>query len=199
MNNPMTDVVEVDDVVNVEDQYWHDQRSALINLKNKTGFKTLVDEGYFQDYVKELLMELIDPSVLAEGRRNNVIEKLVGVAKFQQYMDMVEFMPLTEEQYEMESTKLYVDMSNKVVKLNEAMNQMEVDQDFDVLVTKGYCTDYAAGRASLITNEAIVRNGKRSEVLEALAGISVLRNYFVKVRKEYVEVNSQFNEEVADE
>lgn len=202
MSNLTTDIVDEDNLVSVEDQHWADQRGALINLKNKAGYKTLVEEGYFQEYVKELLMELIDPTVIAEGRRNNVVEKLVGVAKFQQYLDMVEFMPLTEEQYEMEASKYYADAVSKVTKLNDSMNLMEVDQDFKVLVTDGYCTDYAAGRASLITNDAIVRQGKRSEVLEALAGISTLRNYFVKVRKEYVEVNSgamDDSEEVADE
>lgn len=185
MNNLLDENTNLDDV-NLEEadnQYWVNQRTALDSLKNKPYFKTLVEEGYFKDYVFELVQSLTDPNVIQEGRRNAILEKLVGVARFKEYLDMVMALSTSEEGYQEDSEKEYMEYKNKTVALVTALQEAERDKDFKLLVVDNYCNSYAASQTSLITNDQVVRNGHRTDVLESLSGISTLRNYIVDIHK----------------
>lgn len=190
MNNLLSDDVNLDDYEAAEsdNSRWVEQKTALDSLRNKPYFKTLIEEGYFKDYAFELVMSLIDGSVVREGRRNVVLEKLVGVAKLQEYFDMVVGLSTTEEGYQEEMDKRYLDEKGRLVKLASALEEAEKDKDFNMLVADKYCTEYAASQVSLLTNDHVVRGGHRTDVLEALAGISTLRNYLVDIRKDLANI-----------
>lgn len=185
MNNLLEDDVNLDvELEQADNRYWVEQKKALDSLMNKPYFKTLIEEGYFKDYAFELVMQLTDRAVVAEGRRNEVLEKLVGVARLKDYFDMVGALANTEDTYNEEVAKYELDEKNRLVKLVGALEQAEKDEDFKLLVVKSYCTNHAASQTSLITNEQVVRSGHRTDVLESLAGISTLRNFLINIRKE---------------
>lgn len=196
MNNLFTDEdLENYDVAEGDNSHWVNQKTALDSLKNKPYFKTLIEEGYFKDYAFELVMQLIDPQTVKEGSRGAILEKLVGIAKLQEYFEMVGALSRTEEAYGEEMNKLYLEEKARLVKLAGALEEAEKDKDFKMLVAETYCTNYAASQTSLITNEQVIRGGHRSDVLEALAGISTLRNYLVNIRKDLAGMGSLDDDE----
>lgn len=201
MNNLLDENVDVSGVelAETDNQYWVNQNNALGALKNKPYFKTLIEEGYFKDYVFELVMMLTDRGVVAEGRRNAIIERLVGVAKLQDYFGMVSGLSFTEDAYNEEVDKRYASEKGRLVKLAAALDAAEKDKDFKLLVIDSYCNNYAASQTSLITNEQVIRSGHRTDVLEALAGISTLRNYLIDIKKDLAEFAEPENDDDSEE
>lgn len=185
MNNLLEDDVNLDvELEQTDNRYWVDQKTALDSLMNKPYFKTLIEEGFFKDYAFELVMQLTDRTVIAEGGRNAVLEKLVGIAKLKDYFDMVGALANTEDTYNEEVEKYELEQKGRLTKLAVALEQAEKDEDFKLLVVKNYCINHAASQTSLITNEQVIRSGHRTSVLETLAGISTLRNYLINIRKD---------------
>lgn len=189
----------VEDVIEVDNSYWSDQKEALERLKNKQFYKKLIEEGYFKNYMADLVMQLIRKDVIEQGRRNVILEKLVGIAKLQDYFHMIGALSTTEDMYHKELEKMEVDEINRIIAVNEAMDEAENDPDFKKLVTEHYLKDYAVTQTSLITNDVVVSNGDRAEVLETLAGISTLANYFVGLRRDLAAYNTLEEEEIEDE
>jgi hypothetical protein len=181
MSNLATD--EQPDLMTADTSYWATQKNALASLENKTFYKTLIEEGYFKDYVFSLVMSLIDPGVVREGGRAGVIEKLVGVAGLQSHFDLIQAMSSTEEMYEREHDKRAAEQMTKVAKMTAALDIANQDSDFKKVIATGYCEEHSNRQVSLITNDQIIRLGHRTEVLESLAGISVLTNFLVDLDK----------------
>jgi hypothetical protein len=168
---------------------------ALEKLENKEFFKKLILQGFFKDYAFELAMELIHPSTVEEGRRNNVVEKLVGLARVKDYFEMVVAMSSTEEGYGEKLDKDYDEFRKNVIEMNTALDEAEKDPDFKMLVEEAYCKQYAIDQTSMITNDLTVRRNSRAYLFEALAGVSTLRNYLVDTRKRYADVMTSDDEE----
>jgi hypothetical protein len=168
---------------------------ALEKLENKEFFKKLILQGFFKDYAFELAMELIHPSTVEEGRRNNVVEKLVGLARVKDYFEMVVAMSSTEEGYGEKLDKDYDEFRKNVIEMNTALDEAEKDPDFKMLVEEAYCKQYAIDQTSMITNDLTVRRNSRAYLFEALAGVSTLRNYLVDTRKRYADVMANGDEE----
>lgn len=168
---------------------------ALEKLENKEFFKKLILQGFFKDYAFELAMELIHPSTVEEGRRNNVVEKLVGLARVKDYFEMVVAMSSTEEGYGEKLDKDYDEFRKNVIEMNTALDEAEKDPDFKMLVEEAYCKQYAIDQTSMITNDLTVRRNSRAYLFEALAGVSTLRNYLVDTRKRYADVMTNGDEE----
>ena len=168
---------------------------ALEKLENKEFFKKLILQGFFKDYAFELAMELIHPSTVEEGRRNNVVEKLVGLARVKDYFEMVVAMSSTEEGYGEKLDKDYDEFRKNVIEMNAALDEAEKDPDFKMLVEEAYCKQYAIDQTSMITNDLTVRRNSRAYLFEALAGVSTLRNYLVDTRKRYADVMTSDDEE----
>lgn len=183
MNN--LDDMQDDNLLETDNSYWTDKQTAMKALANKPYFKTLVEEGFFKEYVFELVMELISRNGV-DGDRALILEKLVGVAKLKEYFYMVDALSSSQDAYEEEVAKQEVEDRNTIVKLNAALEEAEKDEDFKLLVIDGYLTDNALNKTSMITEESVVRGGHRKEVLEDLAGVSVLRNWMVRVHKDVV-------------
>lgn len=188
---------DTDDVQEIDNSYWSKQYQALESLKNKQFFKTLIEEGYFKDYALSLIMELIDPSVVAEGRRGAVMEKMVGLARLQDYLNTVKGLSTTQESYEQDYSEFVAKESNRLDGLNKALITAQNDPDFKVLFTDGYLNDFVLNQTSLLSNDNVIRSGKRTEVLEALSGTSVFNNYLIDLQKGYADMvmASQVEEE----
>ena len=183
MNNPTTDTN--DDLQYVDNSKWSQQKDALDALKNKSYYKTLIEEGYFKEYTLELVKSLADPYVVENGLRGNVLEKLVGIAKLDEYFTAVGILSTTEDTYREEIADMERKETDRLAKLNTALEQANNDKDFVKLFMESYLRDYAADQTSLLTNDIVVGDNKRKDVLEALSGISTLHNYLVDIRKEY--------------
>lgn len=200
MNNLLDDDVNLDvELQEADNSYFVDQKQALESLKNKPFFNTLIEQGYFKDYAFELVMQLTDRGIMQNGQRNQILEKLVGISKLQRYFDMLGMLTNTEEGHEREMDSLEREGINTLTKLAAALEQAEKDPDFKLLVVNRYCTDYAASQTSLITSEHVINGGFRPEVLEALAGISTLRNYLVNIRKRLAYYAEDENDDDSEE
>lgn len=194
MENQTTD----EDLITEDNNYWVEQKLAHERLKNKDFYKTLIEEGYFTSYVKELVNALLLPENTIHGTRAVVIEKLVGVAGLQDYLFTVDALSSDGEQYEEKVVEEEVKERHRIEKLAMAYAKASQDPDFKLLIEDRYGKDYSRNQTSLITNSAILSSGKRTDVLEALAGVSTLDNYLVDIKSDYMQVLEQDTEEVEE-
>ncbi len=184
MSNLMTELEDGQELVSVDNSYWAGLNDALISLKTKHEYKNLIESGYLSDYVNELVQELINPNVINNNLRSKVIEKLVAVARFKDYLQLVQAMCYrTEESNEMLEQEEELKYRNRVLELTSMLERLEKDKDFEVLITKGYLNNYAVSQTSLLANENALRNASRHDMFEALLGISNLQNYLIDVHR----------------
>jgi hypothetical protein len=173
-----------EEALQVNNSRYTEQKQALDALKQKEFYKTLIEEGYFKDYVFELVMALIDPSVVKNGHRSKIVEKLVAVAKLEDRFRDIGNLACTEESREQEISEMYEKERQRIERLNKALDDAQQDEQFKLLISDGYFVDYTLDQVSLVSNDNIIMAGDRTDVLEALSGISSLRNYFVDIRKD---------------
>lgn len=176
-----------DDVISIDNSYWVNLRNALQTVENKKAYVTLVKDGYLKEYVDELLAELIDPHTVANGLRGKVVEKLVAVARFQDYLDTVVAVGTTGEECDNKVEQLELDYRSKVNQLFDALISLGEDGNFQKVFNEGYLKEYAVRQTSLLAVERI----DRSELLEALVGISHFQQYLLKVQRDYAELQVQ--------
>lgn len=67
------------------------------------------------------------------------------------------------------------------VDLWESLERLQSNPDFKKLILQGYFHDKAVNGVSLLANDYIIREGKRSEVMENLIAISHLQDFFITV------------------
>ena len=186
----LTDNMEADDVVSVDNSYWIGLKEALQVVEKKKAFNVLINEGYLNSYVKELLAELIDPYTISQGMRGKVVEKLVAVAKFQDYMDTIMAMGSSNEEADNKMNELEVEYKLKVNGLIDSFNELAVDSNFKKVMLDGYLQEYAVKQTSLLAVDRI----DRTELLEALVGISHFQQYLLQVQRDYAELQFQDEE-----
>lgn len=68
------------------------------------------------------------------------------------------------------------------VKKWEALERLHNNEDFKDLVLEGYFKDKAVDGVSMLAHDAVIKSGKRGEVMEALVAISHLQDYFITVQ-----------------
>ena len=186
----LTDNMEADDVVSVDNSYWVGLKEALQVVEKKKAFDVLINEGYLNSYVKELLAELIDPYTISQGMRGKVVEKLVAVAKFQDYMGTIMAMGSSNEEADNKMNELEVEYKLKVNGLIDSFNELAVDSNFKKVMLDGYLQEYAVKQTSLLAVDRI----DRTELLEALVGISHFQQYLLQVQRDYAELQFQDEE-----
>lgn len=191
MENQTTD----GNLITEDNSYWANQKLAYKNLQNKDYFKTLIEEGYFTDYVNKLIMALLNPENTEYRTRAVIMEKLVGIAGLRDYINTVEALSSSGEDYEETVTKQEADERVYTEKLALAYNTAAQDPDFKFLIEDCYGSDFSRNQTSLITNATIINSGKRTEVLEALAGVSTLDNFLVGIKQDYVDLLEHETEE----
>jgi len=68
------------------------------------------------------------------------------------------------------------------VELAQALVRLEQNSDFQKLILQGYFKDKAADGVSLLSSEYVRRSGVRGALIEDLAAISALQEYFKYVK-----------------
>ena len=191
----MNNLENNDNLQEVSNKYWVDQKEAIQALREKPFFKKLILEGFMKDYLFDLAMELINPKTISENSRNVIMEKIVGIAKLQEYFEMAEALTMTEEGHEEAQGKAEVEEKNRLIGLVQALETASKDKDFNLLINECYLQDYAVNQTSMLTNDNVIRGGHRGDILEALAGCSVLQNYMVNLPKELAYMSETEGEE----
>ena len=67
------------------------------------------------------------------------------------------------------------------VNLWEALERLQSNKDFQKVVLEGYFKDKAVNGVSLLAQDAIVKGGHRTAVMEDLIAISSLQDFFITV------------------
>ena len=75
------------------------------------------------------------------------------------------------------------------IKLFEALERLDKNSDFQLLIEEGFFTKYVKNQMSLLKAEG--NEGNRGVSIENLAGVSVLKNYLVMVEN----IGKRFKEE----
>ncbi|OOE37255.1 hypothetical protein BZG00_15695, partial [Salinivibrio kushneri] len=61
------------------------------------------------------------------------------------------------------------------------LEELKKNKHFQALILKGYFQDKAVNGVSLLAQDHIVQNGKRSAVMEDLIAVSKLQDFFITV------------------
>lgn len=81
-----------------------------------------------------------------------------------------------------EETKI-LEVENKYwVEMYEALERLEKNPDFQKVILDGYFKDKAINGVSLLAQDAIVRGGHRTSVMEDLIAISSLEDHFMTIK-----------------
>lgn len=81
-----------------------------------------------------------------------------------------------------ENTNELLGVENKYWKdLNHALKQLHENPHFQKVILEGYFTDKAVNGVSMLANYAVMRDGKRGEILESLVAVSHLQDYFITI------------------
>lgn len=64
----------------------------------------------------------------------------------------------------------------------DALERLHENKDFQRVILQGYFKDKAVNGVSLLAQDAIVRNGQRTAVMESLIAISQLEDYFITIQ-----------------
>lgn len=81
---------------------------------------------------------------------------------------------LTDEQLLMVENEYWVTMNNALERLKE-------NKDFQTVILNGYFKDKAINGVSLLAQDSIVENGRRTAVMEDLIAISSLEDFFITI------------------
>lgn len=68
------------------------------------------------------------------------------------------------------------------VNMNTALERLKENKDFQTVILNGYFKDKAINGVSLLAQDAIVENGRRTAVFEDLIAISSLEDFFITVK-----------------
>lgn len=65
--------------------------------------------------------------------------------------------------------------------MKASLERLHENEDFKKVILEGYFKDKAINGVSMLAQDYIIRNGKRTEVMEALIAISHLQDYFITI------------------
>lgn len=74
------------DILKVENTYWADMYIALERLEKNEDFKKVVLQGYFKDKAVSAVSLLATDHVKRGGFRPDIMEALVAISQFQDYL-----------------------------------------------------------------------------------------------------------------
>ena len=85
------------------------------------------------------------------------------------------------------------------IKLDEALERLYSNSDFQAVILNGYFRDKAVEYVSLLANDQIKASGKRVDIIEDLVAISSLEDYFITIRNIGGAARQDLSEIEADE
>ena len=68
------------------------------------------------------------------------------------------------------------------VNMYNALERLEMNEDFKSVITDGYFNKKAVDGVSLLATDYVKSNGLRAEVMESLIAISQLQDYFATIK-----------------
>ena len=78
--------------------------------------------------------------------------------------------------------KKILDVENQYwVDMNNSLERLKSNKDFQKVVLQGYFKDKAINGVSLLASDHTIREGKRPAIIEALIAISHLEDYFITI------------------
>ena len=90
------------------------------------------------------------------------------------------------------------------VDMNDALDRLEENRDFQLVIMQGYFHDLAVNQTSLLASQSTIKNGTRNQNLEKLVSISRLQDHLLLIKDlgarptvEDVEELEQLDEEIA--
>jgi len=85
INQPMTENVEGEELLSVENNYWAGLAGALERLEKNEDFKSVVLNSYFKDFAINQVSQLAMDYTRQHGTRPEIMELLVAVSNLQDY------------------------------------------------------------------------------------------------------------------
>jgi hypothetical protein len=74
-----------DNIMEIENKYWKDQKEALDRLENNKDFKAVILDGYLREFAINQTSMLATDYVRKTGTRGEVMERLVSISNLQDY------------------------------------------------------------------------------------------------------------------
>ena len=81
----------------------------------------------------------------------------------------------------------------------QALERLENNEDFKKVILEGYFKDVALNQVSLLANEAIKRQGKRTDLMELLVAISTLQDHFHTIKNLGALAEDDLEQEIENE
>lgn len=185
MSNLANDL-ENAELISADNGYWVALKNSYTTLQLKQAFNTLVVDGYIKEKTAELVQALIDPYVMQQGLRTKVLEQLVAIARLKEYFNTIRAMGGHEDVEKLEAEE-DLEYRNKVNALKAAADSLSTDSAFIKVITEGFLKEHAVRQTSLLAIESM----NRSDVLEALSGISHFQQYLLQVQRNAAELSFQ--------
>jgi hypothetical protein len=77
------------------------------------------------------------------------------------------------------------------VKQKQALERLEKNPDFKLLILEGYFKDRAINLVSALGSDYVRRSGTRGELIEEANSISMLQQYFITIKKMGAEIKEE--------
>jgi len=84
MNN-----LEEEQIIEVENQYWVDQNTALERLEKNPDFQAVILTGYFKDKAINGVSLLANDQIVKEGHRPAIMESLVAISQLEDHFHTI--------------------------------------------------------------------------------------------------------------
>lgn len=93
------DAINQEDAQMVQEIYkWREYKESLERLERNEDFKKVFLEGYLRERAVDAVSLLAKEDVKQSGRRSDIIEILVAISQFEDYMHTVKAMGTSAEQ-----------------------------------------------------------------------------------------------------
>jgi len=81
----------------------------------------------------------------------------------------------------------------------EALERLENNKDFKILILEGYFRDKAITGTSILASDQIKQSGARTDVMEALIAVSSLQDHFNTIKAMGTVIDEEEDEDVEGE
>lgn len=87
-------------LLEIENQYWTEQKEALERLEQNKDFQKLILEGYFKDFASNQTSMLAMDYTRQTNTRGEIFERLVAISNLQDYFITIKNMVAPPENSE---------------------------------------------------------------------------------------------------
>jgi hypothetical protein len=95
MSNSQTE----EQILEIENQYWTEQKDALERLERNKDFQKLILDGYFKEFAANQTSMLAMDYTRQMNNRGEIFERLVAISNLQDYFITIKNMVAPAENY----------------------------------------------------------------------------------------------------